>query len=58
MNRTWKVACTAVALAVSASLHAAVLPEHQSNSAWFTDAQAKLSIKLQTNNQFKSLEII
>jgi len=58
MNRTWKVACTAVALAVSASLHAAVLPEHQSNSAWFTDAQAKLSTKLQTNNQFKAKNVI
>ena len=58
MNRNWKVACTAVALAVSASLQAAVLPEHQTNSAWFTDAQTKLTTKLQTNNQFKAKNVI
>ena len=58
MNRNWKVACTAVALAVSAGLQAAVLPANQADSAWFTDAQAKLTQKLETNNQFKAKNVI
>ncbi|WP_334031138.1 alkaline phosphatase [Alteromonas sp. P256] len=58
MNRNWKVACTAVAMAVSAGLQAAVLPEHQTNSAWYTDAQSKLTEKLATNNKFKAKNVI
>lgn len=58
MNRNWKVACTAVALAVSAGLQAAVLPANQADNAWFTDAQAKLTQKLETNNQFKAKNVI
>ena len=58
MNRTWKVACTAIAMAVSAGLQAAVLPEHQTNSAWYTDAQSKLTEKLATNNKFKAKNVI
>ena len=58
MNRNWKIACTALALAVSAGLQAAVLPEHQTNSAWYTDAQSKLTEKLATNNKFKAKNVI
>ncbi len=35
-------------LAVATSANAAVLPEHQSQSQWFTDAQALMSNKLST----------
>lgn len=58
MNRNWKIACTALAMAISAGLQAAVLPEHQTNSAWYTDAQSKLTKKLATNNKFKAKNVI
>ena len=58
MNRTWKTTVSAIALALSSGLHATVLPEHQTNNVWFTDAQSKLSQKLSTNNQFKAKNVI
>ncbi|HAW74339.1 MAG TPA: alkaline phosphatase [Alteromonas australica] len=58
MTRTWKATLGAIALAVSSGLHADVLPANQTDSAWYTDAQAQLLEKLATNNQFKAKNVI
>lgn len=58
MKLNWKVTASALALAVSTGLHADVLPEYQSDSAWFTDAQSKIQEKLSVNNQFKAKNVI
>lgn len=58
MKFNWKVAYGAIALAVSSGLHASVLPENQTDSPWFTDAQTQLTEKLNTNNQFKAKNVI
>ncbi|WP_199609823.1 alkaline phosphatase [Flocculibacter collagenilyticus] len=54
----WAAKSSILALAVSASLHASVLPEHQTKSQWFTDAQANISEKLTLNNQLKAKNVI
>ena len=46
MNRTWKTKLSALALVASSGLQAAVLPEHQTDNAWYSDAQSKLTEKL------------
>lgn len=58
MNRTWKTKLSALALVASSGLQAAVLPEHQTDNAWYSDAQSKLTEKLVTNNQFKAKNVI
>ncbi|GAB2700292.1 alkaline phosphatase [Aliiglaciecola sp. 3_MG-2023] len=58
MKLNWKVTASALALAVSTGMHANVLPEHQSDSAWFTDAQSKMQEKFAVDNQFKAKNVI
>ena len=58
MKLNWKLTASAVAMAVSSGLHADVLPSHQAESAWFTDAQSKIEQKLEVNNKFKAKNVI
>ena len=58
MKLNWKLTASAVAMAVSSGLHADVLPTHQAESAWFTDAQSKIEQKLEVNNKFKAKNVI
>ena len=58
MKLNWKLTASAVAMAVSSGLHADVLPSHQAESAWFTDAQSKIGQKLEVNNKFKAKNVI
>jgi alkaline phosphatase len=58
MKLNWKVSVSALAIAVSTGLHADVIPDYQENSAWFTDAQAKIEEKLSVDNQFKAKNVI
>ncbi|MEW9796517.1 alkaline phosphatase [Alteromonas sp. CYL-A6] len=58
MKSNWKLAISGLALAVSSSLHASVLPASQSGSDWYTDAQSRLMDKLNTNNRFKAKNVI
>ena len=58
MKFNWKASVSALALAVSTGLQADVLPAYQSESAWFTDAQTKLTEKLETTNNFKAKNVI
>ncbi|GGW95230.1 alkaline phosphatase [Alteromonas halophila] len=58
MKPIWKTALSGLALAVSFGLHASVLPQAQSDSDWYTDAQTRLMQKLQTNNRFKAKNVI
>ena len=58
MKLNWKLTASAVAMSVSSGLHADVLPTHQAESAWFTDAQSKIEQKLEVNNKFKAKNVI
>ena len=58
MKLNLKLTASAVAMAVSSGLHADVLPSHQAESAWFTDAQSKIEQKLEVNNKFKAKNVI
>ena len=58
MKLTWKGTLSLVALTVSANLNAEVLPEHQANNAWYTDAQTRLVDKLNTNNSLRAKNVI
>lgn len=58
MNKTWKAAYGVLAFAVSTALSAEVVPAKQSASDWYTDAQTKLTEKLNTNNAFKAKNVI
>lgn len=58
MKANWIHLASAVGLAVSTACYAQVLPEHQTNNAWYTDAQAKLNSKLTPNNNFKAKNVI
>ena len=58
MNKYWITAASAIAMAVSGALHAEVLPSHQANSPWFTDAQSRIDAKLETNHNFKAKNVI
>ena len=58
MKLNWKLTASAVAMAVSSGLHADVLPSHQAESAWFTDAQSRIEQKLEVNNKFKAKNVI
>ncbi|MCC2616197.1 alkaline phosphatase [Aestuariibacter halophilus] len=53
-----RMVSSSLALAVSTSLYAGVLPEHQSNNDWYTEAQTHIAAKLDTNNQFKAKNVI
>lgn len=58
MKKTWIATSGLIALAVSQALSAEVLPAHQTNNPWYTNAQTKLLEKLTTNNQFKAKNVI
>ena len=58
MKRNWITTASVVAMAVSGALHAEVLPSHQTESPWFTDAQSRIETKLETNNNFKAKNVI
>jgi alkaline phosphatase len=58
MKKTWITASGLIALAVSQALSAEVLPTHQTNNPWYSDAQNALLKKLTTNNQFKAKNVI
>ena len=58
MKMNWIATASALALAVSTALHADVLPSYQTDNTWYTDAQSKLTAKLETNNQFKAKNVI
>ena len=58
MKKTWIATSGLIALAVSQALSAEVLPSHQTNNPWYTNAQTKLLEKLTTNNQFKAKNVI
>ncbi|MDP5041762.1 MAG: alkaline phosphatase, partial [Paraglaciecola sp.] len=58
MNKTYKAAYGVLALAVSTALSAEVVPAYQSADNWYTDAQTKLTQKLETNNKFKAKNVI
>lgn len=58
MKLTWKGTLSLVAWTVSATLNAAVLPEHQTSNAWYTDAQTRLADKLITNNSLRAKNVI
>lgn len=58
MKKTWIAAASAIAMAVSSGLNAQVLPEHQTENQWYTDAQSKLIENLTTNNSFKAKNVI
>ncbi|WP_100641804.1 alkaline phosphatase [Alteromonas facilis] len=53
-----KTAVSAVALAVSCGVGANVLPAHQVDSQWFTDAQQTIDAKVEINNRFKAKNVI
>lgn len=58
MKINWTTSVGAIALAVSSVLHADVLPDYQTDSPWFTDAQTNIAAKLDTNNVFKAKNVI
>lgn len=58
MKLNWIAAASLVSLAVSSALHADVLPAHQTQSDWYTNAQASIAEKTTTNNQFKAKNVI
>ncbi|MCC2606370.1 alkaline phosphatase [Planctobacterium marinum] len=58
MKTNWIAPVSALALAVSAATHAQVLPEAQSNSAWYTDGQAQISSKLARAPKQKAKNVI
>ncbi|GGD67175.1 alkaline phosphatase [Lacimicrobium alkaliphilum] len=58
MNSNWKIALSAIALAVSGGLQANVLPAAQENSPWYTDARENVEKKLQVSNSFKAKNVI
>jgi alkaline phosphatase len=58
MKINWIAATSALALAVSTALHADVVPSYQSDNNWYTDAQTRITTKLDTNNQFKAKNVI
>ena len=58
MKTNWIAKSSALALAISASVCANVLPEHQKNSSWYTDAQARLTTKLAVTPGNKAKNVI
>jgi len=58
MKTNWIAKSSALAFAISASVSADVLPEHQKNSSWYTDAQAKLTEKLAVKPGNKAKNVI
>lgn len=58
MKPNWKTVMSGIALAVSFGSSADVLPQSQSGSQWYTDAQDRLTQKLNTNNRFKAKNVI
>lgn len=59
MNTHLKATAAAVAMSLSMAVSAQdALPDYQQSSSWYTDAQTKLSEKLNTNNQFKAKNVI
>ncbi|WJG10643.1 alkaline phosphatase [Aliiglaciecola sp. LCG003] len=58
MKLNWIAAASALSMAVSTALYADALPNYQTESDWYSDAQAKLAAKLATNNQFKAKNVI
>jgi alkaline phosphatase len=57
MNKHWTMLASSLFFAASASAQS-VIPEHQTQNAWFADAQTKLNSKLAINNQFKAKNVI
>ncbi|MFT2091225.1 alkaline phosphatase [Paraglaciecola sp. 2405UD69-4] len=58
MRKNWIAKASAIAIVVSSSLNAQVLPEHQTENQWYTDAQSKLIEKSTVNNSFKAKNVI
>ncbi len=58
MKLMWKGAVSALALAISTSMHASVIPEHQSQNAWYTGAQSTIASKLNVDNSLRAKNVI
>lgn len=62
MNNYWiansRKALIATALTASFSSSASTIPQYQSSSDWYAQAQQKLEEKLQVNNEFKAKNVI
>lgn len=59
MKTRWKTIATAITASLSMTAGAQqALPDYQQTSSWYTDGQAKLTEKQNTNNQFKAKNVI
>ncbi|UAA40088.1 alkaline phosphatase [Paraneptunicella aestuarii] len=58
MNKTWIAKTGAMALAVSVTAQAQVVPAVQSSSAWYTSAQSSINSKLQQVPNTKAKNVI
>ena len=58
MNAKWVAISSAVALAVSANLHADVLPAKQKENDWYKNAQNVLAAKVKQTQQDKAKNVI
>ena len=58
MKKKWIGLSGALTLAVSASIHAEVLPTEQVNNLWYTEGQSKIAEKLQNTHGDKAKNVI
>jgi len=58
MNKKWIGLSGALTLAVSASVHAEVLPTEQIDNVWYSEGQSKIAEKLQNTNRDKAKNVI